>query len=161
MKKNNNLVIAFILLILINGCGGYKPIFGSIDLQFEISQYSIEGNKPLGKKIYRKLNNLSKTAKDKKDARKITLRINTTKDKKVSLKNSSGKILEYKISLKTEIEVNDFMTNNKILNQTFSNSSTYRIQKQYSETIKLENLSIETMLEKTYQDLLIKLSQNI
>ena len=161
MKKNNNLVIAFILLILISGCGGYKPIFGSMDLQFEIGQYSIEGNKPLGKKIYRKLNNLSKTAKDKKDARKITLRINTTKDKKVSLKNSSGKILEYKISLKTEIEVNDFMTNNKILNQTFSNSSTYRIQKQYSETIKLENLSIETMLEKTYQDLLIKLSQNI
>jgi hypothetical protein len=161
MKKNNNLVIAFILLILINGCSGYKPIFGSMDLQFEIGQYSIEGNKPLGKKIYRKLNNLSKATKDKKDARKITLRIDTTKDKKVSLKNSTGKIMEYKISLKTEIEVNDFMTNNKILNQTFSNSSTYRVQKQYSETIKLENLSIETMLEKIYQDLLIKLSQNI
>ena len=51
MKKKTNLVIAFIILILISECSGYKPIFGSIDLQFEISQYSIEGNQILGKKI--------------------------------------------------------------------------------------------------------------
>ena len=161
MKKQTNLVIAFILLILVNGCSGYKPIFGSIDLQFEISQYSIEGNQILGKKIYRKLNNFLKKTKAKKNVRKITLLINVSKDKKASLKNSAGKITEYKIFLKTEVEVKDFMTNDKILNQTFSNSSSYRVQKQYSKTIKLENLSTETMLEKTYQDLLIKLSQNI
>ncbi|HIF62331.1 MAG TPA: hypothetical protein EYQ38_05250 [Candidatus Pelagibacter sp.] len=161
MKKQTNLVIAFILLILVNGCSGYKPIFGSIDLQFKISQYSIEGNQIIGKKIYRKLNNFFEKTKDKKDVRKITLLINVSKDKKASLKNSAGKIIEYKIFLKTEIEVKDFMTNDKILNQTFSNSSSYRVQKQYSETIKLENLSIENMLEKTHQDLLIKLSQNI
>jgi len=161
MKKQTNLVIAFILLILVNGCSGYKPIFGSIDLQFKISQYSIEGNQIIGKKVYRKLNNFFGKTKDKKDVRKITLLINVSKDKKASLKNSAGKIIEYKIFLKTEIEVRDFMTNDKILNQTFSNSSSYRVQKQYSETIKLENLSIENMLEKTHQDLLIKLSQNI
>ncbi len=161
MKKQTNLVIAFILLILVNGCSGYKPIFGSIDLQFKISQYSIEGNQIIGKKIYRKLNNFFEKTKDKKDVRKITLLINVSKDKKASLKNSAGKIIEYKIFLKTEIEVKDFMTNDKILNQTFSNSSSYRVQKQYSKTIKLENLSIENMLEKTHQDLLIKLSQNI
>ncbi len=161
MKKQTNLVIAFILLILVNGCSGYKPIFGSIDLQFKISQYSIEGNQIIGKKIYKKLNNFFEKTKDKKDVRKITLLINVSKDKKASLKNSAGKIIEYKIFLKTEIEVKDFMTNDKILNQTFSNSSSYRVQKQYSETIKLENLSIENMLEKTHQDLLIKLSQNI
>ena len=161
MKRKNNLVIAFILLILINGCGGYKPIFGSIDLQFKISEYSIEGNKLLGKKIYKKLNDFSKTVKNKKNAKKITLHINSIKDKKASLKNSAGKITEYKISLKTEIEIKDFTTNKKILNQTFSKTSTYRVQKQYSETIRLENLSTDTMLEKMHQELLIKLSQNI
>ncbi|MBA1340015.1 MAG: hypothetical protein FD548_000253 [Pelagibacterales bacterium] len=161
MKIKTNLVIAFILLILINGCSGYKPIFGSLDLQFKIVQYSIEGDKNIGEKIYTKLNNLFEKTKDKKDIRKITLLVNVSKDKKASLKNSAGKIIEYKIFLKTKIEVKDFTTNDKIINQTFSNSSPYRVQKQYSETIKLENLSIENMIEKTYQDLLIKLSKNI
>ena len=161
MKKKTNLIIAFILLILINGCSGYKPIFGSVDLQFEISEYSIEGNQTLGKKIYRKINGFLKKTKPEKNVRKITLVINVSKDKKVLLKDATGKIIEYKIFLKTEVEVKDFMTNDKILNQTFSNSSSYRVQNQYSETIRLENLSTESMLEKTFQDLLIKLSQNI
>ena len=52
MKKIAYSIFLFILLIFINGCAGYEPIFGSTNLQFEIADYSIEGNKILGNKIY-------------------------------------------------------------------------------------------------------------
>ena len=49
----------------------------------------------------------------------------------------------------------------QILNETFVFSSTYTVQDQYSETIKLENKSLENLINETYEDLLIKLIENI
>ena len=49
----------------------------------------------------------------------------------------------------------------KILNHTFSYTSVYKVQDQYSETKKLENKIIEDLINKTYQNLLIKLSESI
>ena len=161
MKKIFYLISLFVLLIFISGCGGYKPIFGSSELKFKIADYSIEGEKTLGKKIYYKLNNLSKSLKDNQDIKNIYFSIKVSKEKNATVKNSTGKILEYRISLKTEIQVKDFTSNNGILNKTFNYSSTYKVQDQHSETIKLENKSIETIINKIYQELLINLSQNI
>jgi len=161
MKKIFYLISLFVLLIFISGCGGYKPIFGSSELKFKIADYSIEGEKTLGKKIYYKLNNLSKSLKDNQDVKNIYFSIKVSKEKNATVKNSTGKILEYRISLKTEIQVKDFTSNNEILNKTFNYSSTYKVQDQHSETIKLENKSIETIISKIYQELLINLSQNI
>ena len=84
-----------------------------------------------------------------------------SKDKNATFKNSAGKILEYKITLNTKVEIKDFVTDDKILNQTFISSTTYKVQNQYSDTVNLENKSIETLINKTYQEILIKLSQNI
>ena len=51
MKKIAYPIFSFILLIFFNGCAGYEPIFSSTNLQFEIADYSIEGNKILENKI--------------------------------------------------------------------------------------------------------------
>ena len=61
MKK---IIYSFLLLLFLNACAGYKPIFTSTNLQFEITNYSVEGNKTLGNKIYDKLNRLSKSNKN-------------------------------------------------------------------------------------------------
>ena len=159
MKKL--MTLAFVLLILINECTGYKPIFGSSNLQFKIADYTIEGNKVLGKKIYAKLYSISQSSENDQNARSVDFFINVSKDKNASVKNSAGKILEYKITLNSEIKVKDFITDDQILNQTFTFSLTYDVQNQQSDTVKLENRSIENLINKTYQELLIKLSQNI
>ena len=161
MKKITYFILSFILFILISECAGYKPIFGSLNLKFDIANHSIEGDKALGKIIYFKLNEFSKSSKDNQDARSIDLLIDVSKIKDVTVKDNTGKILEYRITLNAKIKVKDFLTNNNILNQTFSYSITYKIQDQQSDTAKLENKSIENMIDKTYQELLIKLSQNI
>ena len=161
MKKIAYSIYSFILLIIISGCTGYEPIYGSSNLQFEIADYSIEGNKILGNKFYSKLHSLSKYTKDKQNLKSIGLVIKVSKDKNATVKNSAGKILKYKITLNTDVIVTDFITKDKILNQTFISSLTYRTQNNYSDTINLENKSIENLLDKTYQELIIKLSQNI
>ena len=57
--------------------------------------------------------------------------------------------------------IKDSITENEILTDTFSFSSTYKIQDQFSETIKLENQTTQNLINKTYQALLIKLSEKL
>ena len=161
MKKIAYPIFSLILLIFINGCAGYEPIFGSTNLQFEIVDYSIKGNKILGNKIYSKLYKLSKSKRDNQNLRSLDFVINVAKDKDATVRNSTGKILEYKITLNINVKVTDFITKDKILNQIFISSLSYKVQNKYSDTVNLENKSIENLLDKTYQELVIKLAQNI
>ena len=161
MKKIFYLTFLISLFIFVNDCTGYKPIFGSTSLQFEISNYDIEGDKILGNKLYSKLSNLSKSKKVDPNTKNLDLLINVTKTKSATSKDSSGKILEYKINLNTKIKITDFITGKKLLEQNFNSSLNYKIQDQYSATIKLENQTIENLLNKTLQEILIDLSRNI
>ena len=158
MKKITYLTISLILFIGINACAGYKPIFSTTNLQFKISDYSIKGDKSLGKKIYTKLYNLSQSNKNNTAVKNINISIEVSKDKTAKVKNSAGKILEYKISLNTNIEIKDYFTNDQILSHNFNYSSSYKTQDQFSDSLILENKTIENLLDKTYQDLLIEMT---
>ena len=161
MKKISYLFISLILLINIGACTGYEPIFSASDLEFKIEGYSITGNKKLGNQIYSKLYNLSQSAHNTSDTKNIFILINAFKDKNVAAKDSAGKILSYKINLSINVTVRDFLTNNQILNENFSYSASYKMQDQHSETIQLENRTIDNLVNRTYQNLLIKLSEKI
>ena len=76
MKKILYLFISFIILINIGACTGYKPIFGSSNLEFKIADYSILGDKNLGSQIYSKLYNLSRSNKKTSETKNIYLSIN-------------------------------------------------------------------------------------
>ena len=160
MKKIFYLLISFIILINIGACAGYKPIFGSSNLEFKIAEYSISGDKKLGNQIYSKLYNLSRSTKKTSETKNIYLLINVSKDKSATAKDSTGKILGYRIDLSASITIKDVMTGNEILNENFSISSVYKAQDQYSKTIKLENQTTQNLINNIYQDLLIKLSAN-
>ena len=161
MKKKIYIILLIILLTFLKGCAGYKPIFSSANLQFNISDYSIEGDKVLGNKIYSRLYNLSKSKKNNQNIKNLSFLITVSKNKNATSRNSTGKVLEYKITLNTKVEVTDIVNNNKILNQNFVSSTSYNVQDLYTETKKLENKSVETLINKTYQDLLIRLSEKI
>ena len=158
MKKNTFTILLIVLLIFINGCSGYKPIFSSTNLEFDIANYSLEDDKALGEKIYSRLKRASKL---NENVRKIDILIKASQNKKATVKDSSGKILQYKISLNIDVKIKDYLTEDEILNKTYSSSFTYKIQNQYSDTLKLEERSINQLVDKTYQQILIKLSENI
>ena len=160
MKKIIHLTILLILLLNIAACSGYKPIFSSSNLQFKISDYLIKPNKKIGNQIFSKLYNLSENNKNNLEAKNIDLTIEVSKTKDATIKNNAGKVLEYRINLNTSIIVRDFLTNEEILNQNFTYTSSYRVQDQHSDTVKLENKTIENLTNKTFEDLLIKMSDS-
>ena len=81
MKSKTFVLILGILLLLVNNCAGYKPIFKS-NLNFKISDYSIEGEKILANKIYSQLYNLSKSSTENSNTQNLAVLIKTTKEKK-------------------------------------------------------------------------------
>ena len=158
MKKIINILLLITLMISVNSCAGYKPIFNSSNLNFKIVKYEIIGDKILGKQIYNKLNYLSKSEENTDN---YGLIINVIKNKKADVKSSSGEILYYRINLQTSIIVKDLDLNEEILNEKFSYSEAVKVKDQYSETGKAENKIIKDLINKTYEDLIIKLSAQI
>ena len=161
MKKYNFLILSVAMLLFLNGCAGYTPIFGSNKIPFKISEHSIEGDRIIGNKIYSKLHNLSQTNDAENNIKTLNILINCSKVKEATSKATTGKILEYRLTVTAKINVLDYLNDEQVLNQTFNSSITYKVQDQYSETIKLENRSMESLISKIYEELLIRLSENI
>ena len=84
-----------------------------------------------------------------------------TKKKKATTKDSTGKILQYKITLITKVEVKDFITDDKILNKNFEYSLSYKVQDQYFDTIQQEKKTIENLVNLIHQQLFTQLLENI
>ena len=160
MKKIFHFSIALILLFSVLGCSGYKPIYNISKMEFEIVDYALNGNQTIAKQIYSNLNNLTKS-NNKGNVKSIYLEINVLKKKTPTSKNSAGKILEYKINLNTSVLVKDYLTKETLMNQNFNSSFSYKVQDQYSETIKMEDKALNNLLKKTYEDLLLKLTEKI
>ena len=140
-------------------CTGYKPIFSSSNLKIKIVDYSITGDKRLGNQIYSKLHRFTQLDADGPEVKNISILINSSKNKEAMVKDTTGKILTYKINLLTIITVKDFTTDKVIINESFSYFSSYKVQDQYSETLNLENRLTENLINRTYEDLLIKMTE--
>ena len=161
MKKILNSIFILTVFILVNQCSGYKPIFSTSDLKFKIVEHEVMGDKLLGNKLYSKLNVLSGSKNNEENVRNIVLILDVEKIKSSTSKDSSGKILEYKIALNTHVEAKDFLTDKSILKQNFNSSLNYKVQSTYSDTLTLEGKTTDDLINKTYQDILFNLSKNI
>ena len=159
MKKKIYFIISLFLLITINACTGYKPIFSSANPQLEIVDHSIKGNKKLGNQIYSQLHKLFKTGKNKPNVKTVHMTIETSKDNNATVKNSAGKILEYKVTINANIILKDFLSNDEILNYNVSYSSSYKVENKYSDTRTKERKITENLIDNISQDLLIRMSK--
>ena len=157
MKKRLYQLTFFLLFICIGACAGYEPIFTSTNIKFQIKKHSVSGEKKIANQIYSKLYNLSKSNKNEPNIKSIDVSIEVTKEKNPTVKNSAGKILEYKITLSTKVFIKDYISNEKILSEKFIYSTSYKVQDQFLETLKLENKSIENLINNTHENLIIKL----
>ena len=114
----------------------------------------------MGNIIYSKLYNLSKANEKNPEALTINILIKISKNRNSTAKDSTGKILEYKTTINADILINDYLSNEEILNKNYVLSSSFKAHDQYSETVKNENIVIENLLNKIYQDILILMSEN-
>jgi len=161
MKKSIKIIYLIFLINLVYSCAGYEPVFKSSTLNFKIEEYKIEGDKNTAEKIYSSLKRAENYKSNIKNAVLINFFIKTSKTNIATIKDSTGKTKEYKIILKAKIKVSDYLSNNILINETFETSSSYKVQDNYSETVLLENKSIENLTNTIFQNLLNKLSIKI
>ena len=161
MKKIISISILSILLTLTNNCSGYKPIFASKNMNFKISEHITEGDKRIGNEIYSKLYRASSSKTNNKNIQDLNIYIKSEKEKMATAKDTTGKTLEYKMSLNINIKITKNTDNDVVLDKIYNSSLRYKIQEQYSDTIKLENKSVQDIIDQIYQNILIDLSNNI
>ncbi len=151
----------FTTFVFFNSCSGYKPIFSSTNLNFEVSSHLITGNKRLGNQLYTKINKSTQKNKDQKSPYNFNIFINILKNKEATVKNTTGKILEYKIILNTDFKVVDSFTKEEFINSQSTYSTSYKVQDKHSDTIKTENRAVENLINQISQEILIQISEII
>ena len=163
MRIINYLILScfFIIFTFLNSCSGYKPIFNPTNLNFKISNYSIVGDKRLGNQLYSKISKSTIKTKDQKTPYNFNIFINISTSKEATVKSKTGKILEYRITLNTNFKVNDAFTGEEFINSQLPYSTSYKVQDKHFDTIKTESKAIENLMEKTFQEIFIKMSEII
>ncbi|MDB3968705.1 hypothetical protein N9396_02915 [Candidatus Pelagibacter ubique] len=146
--------IIILLLFLLSSCG-YEATYtkkNSINYDFSISELSFVGDRTINLKIKEKLNSYTQSKKDKD----FILKISSTSEKIILVKNTAGDATSFKniISINIEVLMNNKFKSNFIILESFNynNISNKFNLKKYEEEIK-GNLA-ETALDK----LIFKLS---
>ena len=147
MKK----IFIVIILLILNNCAGYKPIFSSKDVNFYIGEIIIKEDNKLIRNIVKNL----KPYTIQNDKQRITLELNLNIKEAITLKDAKGNTvseeMEIVLEVKTSLENNDQINFNFSEKFTFNNQSNKFELNQYKKRIQI------TLVEKIHQDLIMKL----
>ena len=147
MKK----IFIVIILLILNNCAGYKPIFSSKDVNFYIGEIIIKEDNKLIRNIVKNL----KPYTIQNDKQRITLELNLNIKEAITLKDTKGNTvseeMEIVLEVKTSLENNDQINFNFSEKFTFNNQSNKFELNQYKKRIQI------TLVEKIHQDLIMRL----
>ena len=135
-KKN---LFLFVLLVLVYSCN-YKPLFNKDNLkELNFKIIEISGDKRITQIVGNKLN----ITRDKTGS--LALFIHGKKNTSVSNKSTTGKALEYSVTLSYRVEVKNNLTGKTIYSKNISNTENYKASDMYSDTINSEKKIIENI----------------
>ena len=147
MKK----IFIVIVLLILNNCAGYKPIFSSKDVNFYIGEIIIKEDNKLIRNIVKNL----KPYTIQNDKQRITLELNLNIKEAITLKDTKGNTvseeMEVVLEVKTFLENNDQIKFNFSEKFNFNNQSNKFELNQYKKRIQI------TLVEKIHQDLIMRL----
>ena len=147
MKK----IFIVIILLILNNCSGYKPIFSSKDVNFYIGEIIIKEDNKLIRNIVKNL----KPYTIQNDKQRITLELSLNIKEEITLKDTKGNAvseeMEIVLEVKTSLENNDLINFNFSEKFTFNNQSNKFELNQYKKRIQI------TLVEKIHQDLIMRL----
>ena len=144
-------IFIVIILLILNNCAGYKPIFSSKDVNFYIGEIIIKEDEKLIQNIVKNL----KPYTIQNDKQRITLELNLNIKEAITLKDAKGNTvseeMEIVLEVKTSLENNDQINFNFSEKFTFNNQSNKFDLNQYKKRIQI------TLVEKIHQDLIMRL----
>ena len=147
MKK----ILILLILIIISNCSGYSPIFSSKLTNFYIEEIIITDDNKLVKKIIRNL----KPYTINNNTKKIKLELDLKLDETVILRDEKGDVATQEIRI--TLNVKSYFSNDEIKKFKFMEKFTVNNQSNKFELNQYKKNIQSTMVDKIYEDLIIKL----
>ena len=152
-KLDKTLLCFYFILFLsfLSSCG-YQSLLNENSKKFGIKSFNIEGNKRLGQI----LKNHFTDSKNKSN--NLILDINARKNRSISHKNSTGKIIEYNLKISFDLTATESVSRKKVLSKTFTLDGNYKASDLYIDTLNHEKKIANELIESIATQILIDLS---
>ena len=147
MKK----ILILLILIIISNCSGYSPIFSSKLTNFYIEEIIITEDNKLVKKIIRNL----KPYTINNNTKKIKLELDLKLDETVILRDEKGDVATQEIRI--TLNVKSYFSNDEIKKFKFMEKFTVNNKSNKFELNQYKKNIQSTLVDKIYEDLIIKL----
>ena len=144
-------IFIVIILLILNNCAGYKPIFSSKDVNFYIGEIIIKEDNKLIRNIVKNL----KPYTIQNDKQRITLELNLNIKEAITLKDAKGNTVSEEMEIVLEVKTS--LENNEQINFNFSEKFTFNNQSNKFELNQYKKRIQITLVEKIHQDLIMRL----
>jgi len=152
-KLYKNLLCFYFILFLsfLSSCG-YQSLLNENSKKFGIKSFNIEGNKRLAQILK---NNLISS---KNKSNNLILNINARKNRSITHKDSTGKIIEYNLKISFDLTAVESVSRRKVLSKTFTLDSNYKASDLYVDTVNREKKITNELIESIATQILTNLS---
>ena len=152
-KLYKTLLCSFFLLFLsfLSSCG-YQSLLNENSKKFGIKSFNIEGNKRLAQILK---NNLISS---RNKSNNLILDINARKNRSITHKDSTGKIIEYNLKISFDLTATESISRKKVLSKTFTLDGNYKASDLYTDTLNREKKIVNELIESIASQILIDLS---
>ena len=147
MSKNIKSILIIILPIFLLSCG-FKVVNKKNEKLIFIQNIIVEGEK---RSVHLLKNNILLIS-DTNSKNIYEVKIEIIKKKENKIKNISGRVTRYSLSLFVKLELINLEDNKKI-NQTFLRSQDYNVAKVHSETISNESSATKNLIKQISSDI--------
>ena len=149
MKK----FLSYLCFLFIFSCSGYKPIFSTKDMNFNINRIENINSNNTTNRIIRSIRSY-KLDNSKKN---YSLKINSTKKNKITSRDSKGDPLTYRITIDVKVDV---LKDDQILllnTINFKKEFIYNYQKNQFELGQYKKDIIQNLINKVSEEIILKL----
>ena len=146
MKK----ILLITLIIVLNNCSGYQPIFSNKQFDYYISEIANINNDNISKQLIRKFN----PYKIDNGKQKIALELISEMSESVVSRDAKGDPLVYEIKIEVEMNILNAEENTKL---RFKENFSYNNQSNKFELSQYKNNLIENLIERIFEKILLSL----
>lgn len=142
------------LIIILNSCSGYEPIFSGKEINFYIQEIKNTNNNKATNQIIRKLKPYTIVT----NKTKIKMEIDTSSYERIVSKNAKGDPVVFELTVEVKIKIsgaNKVKNLNYIENFSFNNQSNKFELNQYKKNIK------NNLINKIFEKLIFNLKSSI
>jgi len=139
-SKFLKILFALLVLISVQNCG-YQPLLTEKYQKFNINTFDISGDKKLGQML------VNRFIEVKDSENQLLCRINIERNRKISNKDDSGKVLEYSLDINLNLEALSVLDGSSVLRKNYSQKKSYKASKFYIDTLSREKIIADNLIK--------------